>query len=109
MSEFQSSQSPKRKHNGLNGLDFQNSKVMPPTLKPSAQLDLHRDDSLTSQLSTEKYQFKPQLISQYMVSEPYRFQLNPNRYKDPYISSASKEIAPYDYWTANNQKPSHCI
>ena len=32
---------------------------MPPTLKPPMKSDSDSDDSLTSQLSTEKLQFKP--------------------------------------------------
>ena len=52
---------------------------MPPTRKLSSKPDLHRDDSLTSQLSTEKFQFKPELTSLYMVSTPYKMQLNPTR------------------------------
>ena len=77
---------------------------MPPTPRPSSKPDLNRNDSLTSQLSSEKIQFKPQLISPYMVSTPYKCQLNPNLYNDHYILSASKQLAPYEFWTANLQK-----
>ena len=55
---------------------------MPPNLKISSKPDLHRDDSLTSQFSTEKFQFNPQLTSLYMVSTPFKFQSNPNRCND---------------------------
>ena len=51
---------------------------MPPTRKLSSTPDLRREDSLTSQLSTEKFQVKPQLTSLYMVSTPYKLQVNPN-------------------------------
>ena len=67
---------------------------MPPNLKPSSKPDLIRDDSLTSQLSTENSQYKPQLTSLYIVSTPYNFQLNPNRFDDHYTSYLSQQIAP---------------
>ena len=38
-----------------------------------------------------------------MVSTPYNIQLKPNRYIDHYISYASKQLAPSEYWTASNQ------
>ena len=66
--------------------------------------DLHRDDSLTSQLSTEKLVFKLQLTSLYMVSTPYKSQFIPKDIQDLYVSYASKHLAPNKYWTANNQK-----
>ena len=77
---------------------------MPPTLRPSSKPDIHINDSLRTQLSSEKFQFKPQLISPYMVSTPYKGQLNPIPYNDHYILSASKQLAPYEFWTANLQK-----
>ena len=40
----------------------------------------------------------------YMVSTPYKTQLNPNRYNDDYILNSSQQLAPYEYWTANIQK-----
>ena len=60
--------------------------VMPPTLTLSSKAGLHRDDFLTSQLSTEKMQFKAQLTSLCLVSTPDKIQLNPNRYNDQNIS-----------------------
>ena len=80
------------------------SNVMPPTLKLSPGPDLHTDFSLTAQLSSEKFPFKRQLTSLYVVSTPCKFQLNPNRSKNQHIFYASEEIAPFGYWTANNQK-----
>ena len=77
---------------------------MPPTLKPSPKPDSHRDDSITSQLSTGKFQFKAQLTSLYMVSTPHKLQLNPNRFIDHHISYASEQLAPSEYWTANYHK-----
>ena len=67
---------------------------MPPIRKPSSKPGLRRDDSLLSQLLTENFHYKHQLTSLYMVSTPYKFQLSPNRYHDPYISCASKYLAP---------------
>ena len=67
---------------------------MPPTPRPSSKPDLQRNDSLTPQLSSEKFQFKPQLISPYMVSTLYKGQLNPNLYNDQDILSAFKQLAP---------------
>ena len=75
---------------------------MPPTLKPSLNPDLPRDDSLTSQLLTEKSQFKPQLTSLYLVSITCIFQLNRIRYNDYDISHAFRQLAPNEYWTAIN-------
>ena len=39
-----------------------------------------------------------------MVSIPYELQLSRSRYNDHYILYASKQLAPYEYWTANIQK-----
>ena len=39
-----------------------------------------------------------------MVSTPFNFQLTRNHFNDQYISYASKQLAPYEYWTASNQK-----
>ena len=47
---------------------FLTSIVLPHYLALSSTLVLHRDVSLTSQFSTEKFQFKPQLTSHYLVS-----------------------------------------
>ena len=44
----------------------------------------------------------------YMVSTPYNFQLNANRFSDHYISYASKLKTPYEYWTADNEKKFSC-
>ena len=63
---------------------------------------LGKDDSLISQLETEKSQFKT------TVSTPCNFQFYPNRYIDLYISCASKQLSPYECWTANFQKKSRC-
>ena len=43
-----------------------------------------------------------------MVSTQCKFHLFPNRVNDQYIPYASKQLASYDYWTANNQKISLC-
>ena len=58
------------------------SYVMSHILEPSQFPDLHRVDPLTSQLSTEKFQLKAQLISLRTVSTPFNFRPNPNCYKD---------------------------
>ena len=81
---------------------------MPLTLKPSSKPDLQRHDSSTSQLSTEKIQFKSQLTSINKLSTPFNFQLKPSCYIDQYISSASKQLAPYAYRTAKIQKKIFC-
>ena len=97
--------SPQRKHNILTGPAFSTSRVMFPTLKLSSKPNLHRDDSLTFQLPSEKFQFEPQLTSLYTVSTPFNFQLNSNRRMiNNYISYASNKLSPYEYWTSNNQK-----
>ena len=70
---------------------------MPAALKPSTKPDFYGDDSLISQISTEKFKFKPELTSLHMVSTPYKFQLTPNRYVDRYISSVSKQLAPFEH------------
>ena len=62
--------SPKRKYKILKDSRFSFSNLMPPTLKPSQKLEMHREASLTSQLSTEKFQFFSQLTSLFMVSTP---------------------------------------
>ena len=74
------------------------------TLKPLSKIDLHKNDSLTTQLSTRKFLFKSRLTSLYMVSTPYKFQVNPNCCEDHYMSYVSKQLAPYESWTANIQK-----
>ena len=53
--EPESSKSPKEKKEGLKDNAFLILKVMPPFLKPSPKAVLNLDDSLTSQLSTEKF------------------------------------------------------
>ena len=65
-----SSKSTMRKIINLKDSAFLNSKIMPPTLKPSRKPNLDRDDSWTSHLSTEKFQFRCHLTSLYMVSTP---------------------------------------
>ena len=77
---------------------------MPPTFKLSQKPNSHPDGSLSSQLSTGEFQFKAQLTSLYIVSTPYNFQLNPNRYADHYILNASKQLASYENRTAENRK-----
>ena len=104
ISELDSSLSTKKEYNYSTDRAFLTWNVMPPTLKSSSKTDLDRDDSLTSQLSTENFQFKPKLTPLYMVSTPYKFQLKPNRYNDHYISYASKQLALYDYLTTKIQK-----
>ena len=74
------------------------------TLQPPSKPDLHRDSSLTSQLSSESFLFKSQLTSPYLLSTPYKYQLNPNRYNYLYIPNASKQLAPADYCNIINQK-----
>ena len=86
-----SPKSPQKRNNKLNDLPFLPSNIRPPFLKPSAGSYLHRDASLTSELSTEKFQFESQLTSPYMVSTPYEFKLNPNCCIDCYILYASKQ------------------
>ena len=97
-------QKPQRGKKILTHPLFLTSTVIPPNLKPSSKVDLNGDDSLVSQLSTETFQNKPQLTSLYMVSTPHKFQINPNRFNDHYIMYSSKQIAPYEYWMANNQQ-----
>ena len=92
-----SSKSTKRKNNLSTDLALLISNAMPPALKSSSKLDSLSDDSLTSQLSTEKIQFKLQLASFYIVSKPYKLQFNPNCYIDHSILYASKQLAPRDH------------
>ena len=98
------SQAPKRKYNILNDPSFLASNTMPPNLKPPQKPDLHRDDPLMKSLSTEKFQFKPQLTSLYMIPTSYKFAIPANRQNDHFVSYASRQLLPYDYWTANQQK-----
>ena len=77
---------------------------MPPTLKPSAKLGLPWVDSLTLLVSTDKFLFKTQLTWLFTVSKSYKSKFNQNRYIDHYISYASRQLAPHEYWTANNKK-----
>ena len=90
-----SSKVPERKQNISKDPPFFNSNIMPPTLKLLSKPHLHSYVSLTTQLSTEKFQFKPQLTSLYKLSTPYKFPLNPNCCNDQYISYASKHSTPY--------------
>ena len=77
---------------------------MPRTLQPPSKPDLHRDSSLTSQLSSESFLFKSQSTSPYMLSTPYKYQLNPSWYNYLYILNASKQLAHADYCIIFNQK-----
>ena len=81
-----SSKSPKKKSNVLTDPAFLTSKVMPPTLKPLSEPALHRDDSLTFQISTLKFQVKSQRTSLSMVSTSHKFQISQNRWDIQYIS-----------------------
>ena len=89
--EPDSSKSPKTKNKNLNDLALSTSIVMPPTLELSLKPDLIRDDSLTSQLSAKMFQLKSQINSLYMVPTLNKFQLNPHRIHDHYISDVSKQ------------------
>ena len=93
-----------KQNNVLNDPAFLSSKLFPPTVKPSSKHDIHIDDSLTSQLSIEKFQFKAQLTSIYMVSPKYKFQMNPNRNNDHYVYYACKQLHQFGYLTQNNKK-----
>ena len=81
---------PKYKFNILIDPAFPNLNLLPPTLRQSSKPDLIRDDSLTSELSTEKFQFKAQLTSHHMVPTPYKTQINLNRYNANYLSYGSE-------------------
>ena len=98
------SQSLKEKYNTLIDPCFPTSNFMPPMLKPSSKPGLHRDDSLISQLWTEKFQLKHQLTPLYMASTQYKLLLNPSRYNYHNISYTSEHLAPHGCWSANNQK-----
>ena len=67
-----SSKSSKRQYYKLTDPTFITLNVLKnnPTLRLSSKHDLHRGDSLTSQLSTGNFHFKPQLTSLYMVLTP---------------------------------------
>ena len=67
ISAADSLKSPKRNYIISTDSAFLNSNVMHPTLTPSSKPDLHRDESLTSQLSIEKIESKPQLTSLILV------------------------------------------
>ena len=97
--EFHSSKSPKWKCNILNEPVFSTSNVMPSILKPSSNPASLRDDSLTSQLSAEDFEMKPQSTSLYTVPRPNNFQPNPNRDIDHSISY--EQLALYGYWISN--------
>ena len=51
------------------------SSVLPPTLMPSQEPDSYRNDSLTSQWSSQKFQFNSQLNSLCFVSTPSKLQI----------------------------------
>ena len=96
ISELDSSTFPERKNNVFTDPAILTSNAFPLTLKPLSKPDLHRDDSLTSQSSSENFQFKPQLRSLYMVLSQCKFQINPNRYSNHNSSFASKHLALYE-------------
>ena len=52
---------------------------------------------MTPQMSTKNNQIKSQLTFPYLVSTPYKIQLNPNRCKDQDFSYASRHFVPYGY------------
>ena len=67
ISATDSLKSPKRNYIISTDSAFLNSNVRHPTLRPSSKPDLHRDDSLRSQLSIEKNESKPRLTSLILV------------------------------------------
>ena len=83
---------------------FLTSNVMPPTLKPTSKPDLQRQDSKKSQLSTEKVQFKSQLMSLSVVSSLCKLHMNANPYHDQYIKFAFKHTAPLNTWYLQTKK-----
>ena len=101
--ETDSSKSPRRKDNIPNDPGVLTSNIIPPPRNSSQKPNMYRDDSLTFQFTTENFHFKSQMTSLYMVSRPFELQPNPNRYKDHYISNASKHLASNYYWTSNIQ------
>ena len=104
----ESSKFPKKKNNSLKDPAISNSKVMPLTQRFSQKPGLQRDDSLTPQLFSDKFQFNCQITSLYMVSTAYENQLDPNRYNEVFILYVCKKLAPYEYLTYNNQTLSPC-
>ena len=101
------SDSPKSQRNNYNILKepaFLKSNVIPPILNSWHKADLHRDNSVTSQFSSEIFQFEAQLTLLCVVLTPYKIQLKPNRYIDHSNSHASKKLAPYEHWIPNFQK-----
>ena len=85
---------------------FSPTNVMPPPLKPSSKVYLHKDDSVASQLSAGNFQFNSQMTSLHLVLTPYKFRsassLNPNPESDQTILWSSKQLAPYEYWINKN-------
>ena len=78
----------------LNGPAFLTSTVLPPTLKLAQRLDLRWDVSSKSVPPIEKFQFRPYRTWLFMVWTPYKFHVNPNRYKDHRFSYAYEQLAP---------------
>ena len=83
------------KENLVIDVEFFTSNDMAPTLEPPSKTGLYRDNCLISQLSFDKLQFKSHITTLYMVSTPYNFHLNPNRYNDLHIRYASKQLDPF--------------
>ena len=55
--------SRKRKCNNSNNPAFFTWNLIAATVKSRQNLDIHRDEPLTTQLSTEKFPFKPEITS----------------------------------------------
>ena len=100
------SQAPKRIYNIMNDPSFlaSNTNTMSPNLQPPQKSDMHRDDFLLKSLSTDKFKFKPHLTSLYMIPTSYKFCITANCHNDHFILYASRQLNPYDYWIANQQK-----
>ena len=77
-----SSKSARRNYIISNDPVIPNSNVRLPTLKPSSEPNLYKDDSLTSQFPTEKFHFKTPLTSLCIFSTQQKFQKNPNQNND---------------------------
>ena len=85
-------------------LNFWASELMHSTLEPLEKIDFFRDDPSTFQLSSEKFDFKPQLTSFFVVSATYGLHFNPNQKTDFWVSYASRQWVQFQCSISENQK-----
>ena len=94
---------PKKRYEIMKDPVFLSSPIYPPSIPSKSSLSTKRDDHLIPLLSHDNFIFKAQLTSLYMHHTDYSFRLY-DKNQDFFTSTASKIMAPCQYWLDNGVK-----